>query len=110
MVGGTTTSANDMIEMVGGQNAITSFEDFAALTPEALLEAAPDVILMFESGLASLDGLEGLGQIPGMAEVPAYKNGRVITMDGHYLLGFGPRAAQAALELATQLHQTGKAI
>ncbi|MEM6771646.1 MAG: ABC transporter substrate-binding protein, partial [Bacteroidota bacterium] len=100
MVAGADTEAAAMISMAGGENAITSFTEFKPLTPEALVEAAPDVILMFESGLASLDGKDGLANIPGISQTPAFKNDRVIAMDGHYLLGFGPRAAQAANELA----------
>lgn len=103
MVAGAETQAEDMIEMSGGKNAIEDFTNFQALTPEALLAASPDVILMFESGLESLDGKAGLAEIPGMAEVPAFINDRIIAMDGHYLLGFGPRAAKAANELAQKL-------
>jgi len=104
MVGGTNTSASAIIEKAGGINAIESFENFQALTPEYLVEASPDVILMFTSGIASLDGKEGLGQIPGVAQTAAYKNDRIIAMDGHYLTAFGSRAAQAARELALGIH------
>lgn len=104
MAAGNETSASAMIELAGGQNAITSFPQFEALTPEALVEAQPDVILMFTSGLASLDGKEGLQQIPGISATPAYQNDRILTMDGLYLTGFGPRSTQAAIELAEGLH------
>jgi iron complex transport system substrate-binding protein len=104
MVAGAETEAAAMIDLAGGVNAITSFTDFKPLTPEALVEAAPEVILMFESGLASLDGKDGLANIPGISQTPAFKNDRVIAMDGHYLLGFGPRAGQAANELAKALY------
>ncbi|MEM6396650.1 MAG: ABC transporter substrate-binding protein [Bacteroidota bacterium] len=104
MVAGNETSASAMIDLAGGQNAITSFPNFEALTPEALVEAQPDVILMFTSGLASLDGKEGLQQIPGVSATPAYKNDRIVTMEGLYLTGFGPRSTQAAIELAESLH------
>lgn len=100
MVAGNNTSAQAIIEKAGGKNAITSFDQFRALTPEALINAAPDVILMFDSGLASLNGKEGLKDIPGMQQTPAFRNDRIITMDGHLLTSFGPRAGEAALELA----------
>ena len=95
-----------MINRAGGELAISSFEDYENLTPESLVEASPEVILMFESGLASLDGKEGLSQIAGMEQVPAYKNDRIITMDGHYLSSFGPRAGKAAIELANKLKES----
>jgi len=103
-VAGTETAAADIIEKSGGVNAIQSFEQFQTLTPEALIEASPDAILMFDSGLASLDGKEGLAQIPGIAQTSAFQNDQIITMNGHYLLSFGPRAAQAANDLAQQLY------
>ena len=104
MVAGNNTSAQAIIEIAGGKNAVTAFDQFRALTPEALLEASPDVILMFDSGLKILDGKEGLGSIPGISQTPAYKNDRIITMNGHYLTSFGPRTGQAALELAQKIH------
>jgi len=104
LVAGKGTTADAVIDLAGGKNAISSFEGFKALSPEYLLEAAPEVVLMFESGLESLDGVEGLAQLPGMSQTPAFKNDRVITMDGHYLLSFGPRAGQAVHDLAVQLH------
>lgn len=108
LVAGKSTEAARMIELAGGENAITTFDDFEAMTPESLVAAAPDVILMFSSGLASLDGKQGLGQVPGIEQTPAYRNDNVVAMDGQYLLGFGPRAGQAATELAEKLIASNK--
>lgn len=105
LVAGQGTSADAVIQMAGGKNAVQSYEGFRALSPEFLLAAQPEVILMFETGLSSLDGQEGLGQIPGMDQTPAYQQGNIITMDGHYLLGFGPRTAEAVGQLASRLTQ-----
>ncbi len=107
LVGGKGTSAEAIIEKAGGQNAIRGFAGFRALTPESLLEAAPDVILMFSSGLESLDGVEGLAQIPGIEQTPAFQQGRIVAMDGHLLTAFGPRAGLAAKTLARQMHDYG---
>jgi iron complex transport system substrate-binding protein len=105
MVAGKGTPAEAMIELAGGRNAIEQFEGFQALSAEGLMEVQPDVLLLFESGLASLGGLPGLLQVPGVRETPAGQHGRVIAMDGLYLLGFTPRAAQAAVELARTLQE-----
>lgn len=104
MVAGRNTAAEAMIALAGGQNALTDFEDFRALSTEGLVQAQPDVILMFSSGLQSLDGVDGLLGLPGIAQTPAGKNKNIITMEGQYLLGFGPRCLQAARDLAVQLH------
>ncbi len=103
MVAGKNTSAEAMINAAGGQNAMIEFEDFKSLSVEGLIKAQPEVILMFESGLQSLDGADELLKIPGISQTPAGQNRRIIAMDGHYLLGFGPRSAQAALELAQKI-------
>lgn len=112
MVGGKNTKVAKMIELAGAENAVTAFEDYQALTPEALLQAAPDIILLFESGLLSLaDQEQGknskqvLFNIPALAETPAGKHGRVISMDGHYLSGFGPRVASAVYDLAKAIEK-----
>ena len=111
MVAGKNTFAEKMIELAGGTHIMHEFESFKPLTPEALLAQQPEVILMFDSGLASLTNeeenktaIDGLLAIQGMAETPAGKNKRVIAMDGLYLSGFGPRASEAALELAQKIH------
>jgi iron complex transport system substrate-binding protein len=38
--------------------------------------------------------------LPAFSTTPAAKNRRFVAMDGHYLLGFGPRTARAARDLA----------
>lgn len=104
MVSGVDTPMSAMIEHAGGKNAIQSFDGFKALTPEALIEAEPDVILMFKSGLESLDGKAGLEQIKGIAQTPAFKNDRIVAMDGHDLSAFGFKSVQVAIELAKAIH------
>ncbi|MEZ5024136.1 MAG: ABC transporter substrate-binding protein [Chitinophagales bacterium] len=100
MVGGKDTPADHMIKLAGGTNAANDFNNFKPLSPEAAIEANPDVILVFDSGLRSLNGPEGVLSLPGIAETNAAKNKKVVAMEGHYLLGFGPRVGKAALELA----------
>ncbi len=104
LVGGAETPVAAMIEKAGGKNAISSFDNYRQLTPEALIEASPEVILMFNMGLKSLHGREGLSQIPGIQQTVAYKEDKIVTMNGHYLSSFGPRAAEAAIKLSKAIH------
>jgi iron complex transport system substrate-binding protein len=104
MVAGQGTPAAAMIDLAGGRNALTGFEGFRALSAEGLVDIEPDVLLLFDSGLESLGGLEGLLQVTGLRQTPAGKNRRIIAMDGLYLLGFTPRVAQAALSLCQALN------
>ncbi len=111
MIGGKNTFAEKMIQMAGGEPVAQDIDGFKPLTPEGLVAYQPDVLLLFDSGLESLaneesgnDGIDGLLEVPGIAETPAGKNRAVYTFDGLYLSGFGPRASAATLELAQKLH------
>lgn len=105
MVAGKHTYPNAMIGLAGGENAVNDFEDFKPLTPESMLKANPDVILMFDSGLESLGGMSGLLEVPGVKMTNAGKNKKVIEMDGQYLTGFGPRLGKAIAELSKKLNE-----
>lgn len=105
MVAGNNTPAAAIIEAAGGQNAVTAFDDFKALSAEGLLEVQPDAFLLFDSGLQSLGGVKGLLEVPGVAQTPAGKGKQIIAIDGLKLLGFTPRAAEAAIELAEELQK-----
>ncbi len=99
MVGGTGTAVDKLIQLAGGQNAVKEFADFRPLTAEALVAADPDVLLLFDSGLKSVGGMDGLLKIPGIAQTRAGQQGKVVTMDGELLSGFGLRLPQAIGEL-----------
>lgn len=103
MVAGKETPLHNMIELAGAENAAAALTDFKPLTPEALLTTNPDVILMFDSGLKSLGGVDGLLKIEGISTTNAGKNKKVVTMDGQLLSGFGPRLGDAVLELHNKL-------
>lgn len=102
MVAGQNTQMDAMIELAGGVNAAQGFESFKPLTNEAVVTAAPDVILMFNSGKASLQE-SGVWNIPGISATPAGENQNIITMDAQFLSGFGPRLGAAVAELNAEL-------
>ena len=103
MVSGTNTPVDKVIALAGAKNAVTDFEDYKPLTPEALIKGNPDVILMFDSGLESVGGAAGVLKIPGVDKTNAGKNKKIIAMDGGLLSGFGPRLGEAATQLNSEL-------
>lgn len=109
MVSGKNTPIDKMIELAGGTNAASGFENFKPFTAESLVSANPDVILLFDTGLESVGGAEGLAKVQGIAQTNAGKNGRIITMDGHLLTGFSPRLGKAVQELSQKIGQKPKA-
>ncbi len=108
MVSGTGTPIESMIQLAGGANAVTDFVDFKPLTPEALIKGNPDVILMFDSGVESVKGIDGVLKIPGVDKTNAGKNKKIITMDGGLLTNFGPRTGEAAKALNHLLAKNAK--
>lgn len=99
MVAGTNTAASSIIELSGAQNAVKGYSGYKPLSPEAAVSLAPDIILVTTQGLAQAGGKEALSKIPGIGLTPAAQQDHVIAMDALFLLGFGPRTAEAALEL-----------
>lgn len=104
LAAGAGTSAEGIIELAGGRNAVEGFEGYKPLSPEAAVAAAPEAVLVTERGLDLLGGTEALLARPEVAGTPAGRAGRVIAMDGLLLLGFGPRLPEAATRLAATLH------
>ncbi len=104
LVFGKNSAADAMLALAGATNAVSGFEGTKPVTSEAVIDAAPDVILLPARGLESLGGVSGLLALPGISGTPAAKAQRVITLDDLLLLGFGPRTGEAVLELARKLH------
>jgi iron complex transport system substrate-binding protein len=101
MVAGTPSPISGMIELGGGVNAVTEFAGYKQLSGEAVIAAAPDIILLPERGLAAIGGPDRLWEMPGMAHTPAGAAKRVVAIEDLLLLGFGPRLATAAAQLRT---------
>ncbi|WP_108396188.1 ABC transporter substrate-binding protein [Devosia submarina] len=96
---GTDTAANGIIALAGAVNAIDQYSGYKALTDEAIIEAAPDLILMMDRG-GDHDTTEGeLLNHPAISLTEAGRNGAIVRLEGSYLLGFGPRTASAVGEL-----------
>ncbi|MEM7140581.1 MAG: ABC transporter substrate-binding protein, partial [Actinomycetota bacterium] len=77
------------------------------ITSESMAQAAPDVILMTTTGLDSVGGIDGLVEIPGIAQTPAGADRRVATLEDGLLYSFGSRTPEAIEALAAQFHADG---
>ncbi|SOC09803.1 iron complex transport system substrate-binding protein [Rhodobacter sp. JA431] len=101
---GTDTAAQAMIALAGGENALTGFAGYKALTDEAIASAAPDVLLVMERGAAGPQAKTDYLSHPAITATPAGQAGRVVQMEGMFLLGFGPRTGQAIAALHGALY------
>jgi iron complex transport system substrate-binding protein len=106
LAAGRGTAADGIVRLAGAVNAIDGFSGYKQLSDEAVVTAAPDVILMMDhAGPAVPD--EVLFANAAIGQTPAGAARKVIRMDGGYLLGFGPRTASAISDLAGALYGQG---
>lgn len=105
MVGGRQTGADAMlayagaVNVMGGQGGLDGFAGYKPLTPEAVIAARPDIVLVTDQGLKASGGVDGILKLPGLARTPAGRKHRIVSLEAMLLLGFGPRMPQALAEL-----------
>ncbi len=100
LASGTKTAADGIIELAGAENAITGFQGYKPLTDESIITAKPDIILVMDRGGDHIAANTALLANKAIAATPAGESKKIVRMGGQYLLGFGPRTAQAAHDLA----------
>ena len=104
LVAGRETAADAMIGLANATNAVSAFAGYRPLTAEAVVAAQPDVIVLPERGLESVQGAPGVLRLPGVSLTPAGKMHHVFGIDDELLLGFGPRLGAGIRALARAVH------
>ncbi len=94
LIGGKGSGTDSLIAAIGGIDAgAQKFENpFTPMSAEAIAALNPDVFLVMSKGLESVGGVDGLIQLPGIAQTQAGKNRAVVAVDDSLLLSFGPRS------------------
>lgn len=107
LVFGKGSGIDAIIDAAGGTDLGTAMgiTDNAELSVEAVIEAAPDVLLVTTTGLETVGGVDGLLALPGLDQTPAGINGRVAVFEDQFLYGLGPRTGQLVGELVAAFHQ-----
>jgi len=107
LIGGKGSGADSLISAIGaidvGARALAN--PFNPMTSEALARLNPDVFIVMSKGLDSVGGIDGLVQLPGVAQTTAGKNRSVIAVDDSLLLSFGPRTPMLITELAQSVER-----
>jgi iron complex transport system substrate-binding protein len=103
LISGRGTAGDAIIGMAGGSNAFDEFDGYKPVNDEAIVAAKPDAILVMKRGEHALSADVVFSQT-ALAMTPAAEHRALVSMDGLYLLGFGPRTARAARDLATGLY------
>jgi iron complex transport system substrate-binding protein len=103
MVAGDKTAASDIFALAGIDNALTGFSGYRRASEEAALAAEPQaVVMMAERGHAMT--ADAVFSTPAFIGTPAARDRRLVSLPGSYLLGFGPRTAHAARDLAAAIY------
>jgi iron complex transport system substrate-binding protein len=102
LIGGKGSGTDSLISAIGGVDAgAQKFENpFTPMTAEAVATLNPDVFLVMSKGLESVGGVDGLVQLPGIAQTQAGKNRAIVAVDDSLLLSFGPRTYSLLVALS----------
>ena len=103
MAAGSDTAADAMIALAGGENVFAAAHGYKTVSAEAATQLAPDVVVMMTGAGPNHAAVDPFA-IPALKATPAGQAGALIRMDAAYLLGFGPRTADAARDLAARLY------
>jgi iron complex transport system substrate-binding protein len=105
LIFGRGTSIGWLIEATGSVNVASELgiDDTADITAEALISAAPDVLLVTTDGLESVGGIDGLLAMPSVAATPAAMRRAVLAYDAQLMLGNGPRTGEFLAALVADL-------
>lgn len=107
MIAGPDSGGRALIEHLGGVDAgeklgITG--SFTPLTPEALIAAAPDTLIVMTAGLESVGGVDGLLEVPGVRQTPAGQNKSILDVPDSQLLSFGTETPAVIDAMAEALY------
>jgi len=103
---GESTVGGGLMAAAGAINVASDLgiDGWVPLTPEALVAGDPEVIMTASRGIETVGGIEAFLEMPGVAETKAAADGRVLVYEDLYILGLGPRAGQALMQVVLDLH------
>lgn len=103
MVAGDNTLASAIFALAGVENALGGFTGYKPANEEAALASDADAVVIMAERKSDLTP-EVIFASSAFAGTPAAKARRLVALPGSYLLGFGPRIAHAARDLAAGVY------
>lgn len=101
-VAGSDTAVAGIFKLSHVDNAMAAIHGFKPATPEAMLAAQPQTIIMLLERSHALDE-NAIFALPAFAGTPAAKDKSLILIPSYYL-SFGPRTPQAIRDLAAKIY------
>ncbi len=104
MTAGSPTFIHQVVELAGGSNIFAdAAQDYPQVSPEAVIERDPDVILGPSSHGSALVASK-IAARPGWQSVKAIRQGRIAIVDGDTISRAGPRIVDALESVAKLLY------
>ncbi|MBI5574907.1 MAG: ABC transporter substrate-binding protein [Deltaproteobacteria bacterium] len=99
------TFMDELLALSGGSNAAAAFAGrYPRLTTESLFAARPDLIF-----IAAMEGVERFpDEVTRWKEIPAFRDGEVLSLDGDLVTRPGPRMVAALEEVARAINEWRK--
>lgn len=101
--GGQGTFFNELIELVGAENAANELEGWVQVDPEAIVDLNPDVLLTVYGHYVE-NAKEEILNRDGFAEVSAIKNEAIYDVDEDLVSRPGPRLVEGAKEIGRAIY------
>ena len=101
---GSDTAADAFIRYAGGINPLSVYSGYKPVSEEWLVKAEPDVVLMLSDGNGG-PSREEVFSHKALQQTPAANSQSLVVLEGPYMLGFGPRTAEAIRKLAAALYE-----
>ena len=99
------TTAAEIIDLIGGSNTMAEFDGFKPVSPEVIASDASDYVLVAQSTIDQLGGIDGVKNHPILGLNKAIANGRILSVSASTILGFGPGSAAEIRDLAAVLNE-----
>jgi iron complex transport system substrate-binding protein len=101
---GNQTGADGLIQLAGAVNVMAGqFVGYKIVTDEAVIKAAPEIIIMMQGRANHAGQKEEILSLPSLALTPAGRDGGFVLVNGR-ALGFGPGMPELVRELHGNLY------
>lgn len=101
---GSGTAVDALIRLAGGANVLSSTTGFKPLNPEAVLQAAPDVVLIPRSSRSALEAGSASSALAGLWALPEARRPKIVELDDAAFFGIGAGAGRSVSTLVEALH------
>ncbi len=105
LIAGKNTTADKLITAIGAKNSMANIELYQPLSPEAIIEGQPDLIVVCHESVKTLGGAKSIWRLPGISMTPAGRNKALVIVDDIGMLNFSLGTPLVMLQIRQKLEQ-----